>query len=117
MSDIVFNYTVETSIEIQARRQAIDDKCHTPVLCLSPYIGLVIPRVNDVGNVRTIAIINTRIDSQYKVKLRIDGYVKNAVWYEMRNKPVKLSITQDGDYSYVEIPEIDAWNCGFIDLL
>lgn len=115
--DIVFNYTVETSKEIQARRQAIDDKCHTPVLCLSPYIGLVIPRVNDVGNVRTIAIINTRIDSQYKVKLRIDGYVKNAVWYEMRNKPVKLLITQDGDYSYVEIPEIDAWNCGFIDLL
>lgn len=114
--DIVFDYKSETSKEIQARRQAIDDKSHTPVLCMSPYIGLVIPRICDAGNVRTVAIINTRIDSQYKIKLRIDGQVKNAVWYEMRNNPIKLSVIRDGGYSYVEVPEIDPWNCGFIDL-
>ena len=35
---------------------------------------------------------------------------------QMREKPLALSITNDNGCSYVEIPEIQPWNCGYIEL-
>ena len=113
---MVFGYTTQTSKQIQAHRESIDSLCPSPVLCVAPYIGLMIPRVDCLGCVRTIAFVNTRIDSQYRIKIRINSDIDKAVWYEMREKPISLSITNENGRSYVEIPEIQPWNCGYIEL-
>ena len=114
--DMDFEYTTQTSKQIQAHRESIDSLYPSPVLCVTPYIGLMIPRVDSLNRVRTIAFVNTRIDSQYRIKVRINSDIKKAVWYEMREKPVSLSVANDNGYSYVEIPEIQPWNCGYIEL-
>ena len=114
--DMVFEYTTQTSKQIQAHRELIDSLHPSPVLCVAPYIGLMIPRVDSLGRVRTIAFVNTRIDSQYRIKIRINSGIDKAVWYEMREKPINLSIVKDNGCSYIEIPEIQPWNCGYIEL-
>lgn len=114
--DMVFEYTTQTSKQIQAHRELIDSLHPSPVLCIAPYIGLMIPRVDSLGRVRTIAFVNTRIDSQYRIKVRINSDIDKAVWYEMREKPINLSIVKDNGCSYIEIPEIQPWNCGYIEL-
>ena len=115
-NDMKFSHTSETSKKIQQLRDRIDSLYHTPVLCTSPFIGLVIPRIDGSDNVRTIALINTRIDSQYKVRMRVDSDCSKALWFEMREEPVRLDVIREGEYCYVEVPEIQPWNCGYVEL-
>jgi len=103
--------------EVQALRNKIDQQYHCPVFCCSPYLGLIIPRIDTDGKVKTIGLLNPRIDSQYDIRIRIDNDSINGnsvFWYEMKKAPIELPITNDGNYSYVDIPEISAWNGGFL---
>lgn len=105
--------TKQTSAQVQQLRETFD----SPVTCCSPFIGLVIPRIDEQGSLRTIGLLNVRIDSQGPVKLRIPGLpgsVKNVTWYEMKGKPVRLRVEGDGSVAYVTIPKLAAWNAGFL---
>ncbi len=110
----------EPSSVVQAFRESMQSKSASPVLCQSPFVGLVMPRVDDEsGELRTLGVINCRIDTQSLVRFKIGALsadVKSAVWHELHHKPVRLQVERDEDgASYVEIPEIGAWNVGFLE--
>lgn len=109
----------EPSSAVQEFREAMQSKSPSPVLCQSPFLGLVMPRVDEESGVlRTLGVINCRIDTQSLVRFKIDSLpadIKSVVWYEMRHKPVRLKVERDeSGAAYVEIPEIAAWNAGFL---
>jgi len=113
------NFVGEVSDTIQDLREEMDARSASPVVCCSPYIGLIIPRINGDGTLRTIALQNVRIDAQGPVKLHLKNLpegVRSVKWFEMKKKPVKLAVTSEDGEKYVTIPEIGAWNCGFIDI-
>ena len=68
---------------------------------------------------RTVALLNTRIDAQGPLTLRLRGVPAGAtaVWREMRRAPVPLVLSREGALSRVTIPEIGAWNGGYVDLV
>ena len=109
--------TKETSDCVQRLRESFDSRGASPVLCCSPFIGLMIPRIDDEGELRTLGLLNVRIDSQGPVRLRLPSLrrkVRSARWYEMKCEPMRLRIEREGDDAYVTIPRIGAWNAGFL---
>ena len=113
-----YSFTNQVSTYIQTLREEINDRCPSPAVCCAPFVGLVIPRVSEEnGALKTVGLMNVRIDSQYAVRLRLDGLskeVKTATWYEMKKKPVRLPIQWEGDIAYVEVSEIAACNVGYV---
>ena len=109
----------EPSSTVQAFRDKIQGRSKYPAKCVSPFIGLVIPRVSNEGTIRTLGLINCRIDSQEAIRFSLPGLpadIKTATWREMRKAAVTLTIGRDSDgEAYVEVPAIGAWNAGFID--
>lgn len=62
-------------------------------MLVSPFFGLMIPHVDDRGTLRTVAIVNDRIDIQRNVRVRLrnlpDG-VDTMVWHDMRRSDLRL---------------------------
>lgn len=107
-----------TSKEVQKLRADIDDRCGTlPAMLVSPFFGLMLPHVDNRGALRTVAIVNERIESQRNVRVMLrnipDG-VEELVWHEMRRPDRRLKIQRKGRSAVVEIPEIGAWNAGYL---
>ena len=92
----------------------------TPVFVETPTIGLVVPRVMQDGKLKSVAFVNTRIDAQRNIKIRLRGLdpeTKTAMWHEMRRDSQHLALEHFGnDEARVVIPEISAWNCGWLGL-
>ena len=107
----------QLSKEIQQLR---DSLCvNSPVTCCSPFVGLVIPRVDGNGNIKTIGVVNTRIDVQGPVTIRISkvpSSIKYVFWHELKKKPIKLKLEKSEDANYVTIPEIAPWSAGFVSV-
>ena len=110
--------TQQLSTDIQSLREEINGRSPSPVVCCSPFDGLVIPRVDkETGVLRTIGLLNTRVDTQGPIRLRLDGLstdIRTATWYQMKQKPVKLKIKREKDTAFVEIPELTIWNVGYL---
>ena len=109
----------EPSSVLQDFREKLDSRASAPALCISPFIGIVIPRVEPDGALRTLGLVNCRIDSQGAIRFSLPALptgAKTAVWRELRKEPVNLKIERDGNGSaFVEVPEISAWNAGFLE--
>lgn len=108
------------SADVQARRDALDARAGgTPAVLESPFMGLVVPRMTAAGALRTVALLNTRIEGQGPVALRLRGVPEGAqaVWRELRRKPVSLALVRDGACARVTVPAVGAWNGGFVDLV
>ena len=113
------NIYSQPSSKIQEFREKMDGKGKSPASCLSPFIGLVIPRVDAGGALKTLGLINCRIDSQGAIRFSLPALptgVNAAVWRELREDPVDLKIERDGNgAAFVEVPEISAWSAGFLE--
>ncbi len=109
----------QPSSVIQAFRDRLDAAGAAPACCISPFIGQVIPRVDGDGTLRTLGLINCRIDAQSCIRFRLPALredVKTVCWRELRKDAVMLKIERDeAGVAYVEVPEIGAWNAGFLD--
>jgi len=115
-----FSPVNQLSIEYQQLREDINQRSPSPVVCCSPFLGIIIPRASADGTLKTIGIINTRIDTQGPARLRLSGLpstVKSAVWFEMKQEKVKLPIEWHDGKAYVEIPEMGPWSAGFLEIL
>lgn len=113
------HFTTEVSTKVQELREEIHARQAAPVVCCSPFIGLLVPRVDAEGNLRTIALQNVRIDAQGPIRLRIDNLpekVKHVQWYEMKKKPVRLSVERTDGKAFITLPELEAWNAGFVHI-
>jgi hypothetical protein len=111
-----------TSSAIMAMRREMDGRANgkTPIFVETPTIGLVVPRVMQDGKLKSVAFINARIDVQRNIKIRlrnISTEIKTAMWHEMRRDSKRLAIERlDNNEARVVIPEISAWNCGWLSL-
>lgn len=105
----------QLSTEIQTLRDSLSGK--SPAVCCSPFVGLLIPRVDQGGVLKTVGVVNTRIDVQGPVRIRVSGLpisAKYMVWRELKKKPQKLRLEKSGGETYVVIPEIAPWSAGFL---
>lgn len=109
--------TKESSSQVQQLREFYDRRGKSPLVCCSPFVGLVIPRIDALGRLRTLGLLNVRIDSQGPVRLRfprLPKSVRDVVWYEMKGEPVHLGIEREAGEAYITIPKLGAWNAGFL---
>ena len=108
----------QLSSDIQNLRNTLDSSAQAPVLCCSPFVGLLIPRVDKDGTLKTVGVVNTRIDTQGQIKIRVSlpSSEKYVVWRELKKKPVKLRVERSEGATYVVIPEIAPWSAGFISV-
>ena len=107
-----------TSRDIQKLRVGIDARCGgLPAMLVSPFYGLMLPHVDGKGVLRAVAIVNERIEPQQNVRVLLRNLPKGvdaAVWHEMRRPDRRLAISREGGDAVVEIPEIGAWNAGYL---
>lgn len=112
--DLALNRCTVTSAVVQKKRDELDTRAGgTPAVVESPFVGLVVPRVTAAGQLRTVALLNVRIDRQDPVCLRLRNLTpgaRKAVWHELRCQPIDVPI-KDGR---VVIPSIGAWNGGYL---
>ena len=116
--DLAMDIYTTGSADVQAKRDELDARAGgMPAVVESPFAGLVLPRVAADGSLRTVALMNTRIEAQGPVTLRLRGVpasVSQLTWSELRKSPVTLPVTREGDVVRVTVPEIAAWNAGYI---
>ncbi|MGN0853293.1 MAG: hypothetical protein ACI4Q3_07945 [Kiritimatiellia bacterium] len=87
-----------------------------PAVLESPFVGLMVPRLTPAGALKTVALLNTRIDAQGPVVIRFrGGAAKRARWHELRRPVAVLDIRAEGADQLVTIPEIGPWNAGYLD--
>lgn len=112
--DLALNRCTVTSAVVQKKRDELDARAGgSPAVVESAFVGLVLPRVTAAGKLRTVALLNVRIDGQGPVRLRLRNLASGAtkaVWHEVRHQPVDVPI-EDGR---VVIPSIGAWNGGYL---
>ena len=107
-----------TSAEVQTLRDDLDRRAGgLPALVRSPFAGLAQTHVDAAGVFRCVALLNTRIADQGPIRIRLRDVPPDRttlVWNEMRRGPVELAVEKAGKESFVTIPEIGAWNGGYL---
>ena len=111
----------KTSHDVQELRSRIDARCGGfPAMLVSPFYGLMLPHVDEQGKLRAVALVNERIDVQKNVRVALrnlpDG-ASSVVWHQLRRPDIRLNFSREGGEAVVVIPEISAWNAGFLDVL
>ena len=115
--EVAFPYYFNGTKKIQEFRDKFDEKISLmPAKLIGPFVGLMIPKVNKKGELKTIALINTLIDAQEEVVIRLKKCPasKKVCWHELRREVKELTLEMDGDGAKVVIPSIGAWNGGFL---
>ena len=121
-ADLSFNISQMSISKLLGLRRSFDKRSGgtLPVLVETPSVGLVLPRVAADGVLRSVALVNARIDTQKPLRLRLRGVppdVKSATWRAFHGKPAALTVERlDGGDAAVTIPAIAAWNCGWLAL-
>ena len=118
-----FMYTVDIpkqlSKDIQHMRDELDASNPSPAVCCSPFVGLLIPRVTSDGNIKTVGVVNTRIDVQGPVRIRLTGLPASArhiKWHELKKRPMRIRLEKTDGAVYAVIPEIAPWSAGFLSI-
>jgi hypothetical protein len=119
-SDLQLNRCQASSKKVQELRDALDSRGGTvPARVVSPFVGLMLPRVSKKdGTLRTVALLNNRIDAQEQVELVLRGVPNGAmaVWRELRRSPVEVPLAREGSSVRATIPCIAAWNAGYLEV-
>lgn len=106
-----------TSASVQVRRAKLDALGRSLVVVDSPFVGLVAPREADDGTLKTVALLNTRIDAQGPVGLRLRGLpssVASVTWRALRGPSCTLPVGRSGGEARVVVPEIGPWDGGYL---
>ena len=113
-----------SSRDLARRRAEADARAggRLPAIVETPTVGLVVPRVAPGGALRTVMMLNARIEPQKPARLRLrnlalPGEAQNrAVWRAFGEPPATLPLRRDGGDAIVEIPALGAWNAGWLEL-
>lgn len=107
-----------TSAEVQALRDALDARAGgLPAVVRSPFSGLLQIHVAPDGNLRSVALMNTRITEQGPVRVQLRNVPADwtAVdWNEMCRPPLRLMLERRDEAVFVTIPIVGAWNGGYL---
>ncbi len=115
-----FDIRKMSSSALLGLRRKMDERAggKAPVFVETPSVGLVLPRVAADGTLRSVVLVNARIDAQKPVRLRLRGVpagVKAATWRALRGKPESIPVESQGNgEATVTVPALSAWNCGWL---
>ncbi len=95
-----------------------------PVVVEEPSVGLVVPRVTPDGALRSVMLLNARIEVQKPLTLRLRAPLLSyaccpsagGVWRAIGEPPTALPLRRDGADALVEIPVLGAWSAGWLEL-
>ena len=118
---IPFSIAKMSSSAILDLRKKMDARSggKVPVVVETPSVGLVVPWVAVDGTLRSVAFVNTRIDVQKPLRIRLRGvppHVKSATWRTFHEKSITVPVERQGNDAIAEIPKLSAWNSGWLAL-
>ena len=108
-----------TSQDLLRIRAEADERAghRLPVVVEAPSIGLVVPRVSPAGALRTVLLLNARIEAQKPLPLRLRSPgTAAAVWRAFGEKPVTLPLRRDGADALITLPALQPWSAGWLEL-
>ena len=116
-----FNTTYISTSQVRFLNRVADWCAHEqlPAMTKDPVQCLLVPRVTPEGCLRSVCITNVTIGRQKPFTLRlrtIPAGVKEAEWLVPSEPPVKLAVKHDGPEAEVVIPEIAAWDIGWLKI-
>ena len=119
--DVKINLSGLTSANLRDIRRRADERTgwKLPVSVRDPSVALVVPRVTKDGRLKSVMMLNARIDAQKPVTLVLRGVppdVTQATWRAFRQPAVTLPLRREGSETCVTLPEIAAWNAGWLAL-
>jgi len=119
--DVKINISSQSSKGLCDLRRLADKRAggRLPVLVRDPSVALVVPRVTKDGRLKSVMMLNARIDVQKPVTLALRGVppdATSATWRAFHNRPVVLPLRREGGETLVTLPEISAWNAGWLAL-
>lgn len=90
-----------------------------PVVLESMAQVAVVPRLDKEGKLRSVSLLNVTItpEEHYTLRLRTEGRNVSLKWRKNGEKPVKLKGRQDGKDLIVEVPMLEGWNFGWIEII
>ena len=111
-SDLLPRLEMTPSAKLQTVRDRLS--AGAPLEVLSPFVGVVLPRVAADGGLRTVGFIGTRLDRQEDIVVRVEAAGDSVVWRELGRDPRELPVETVSGRRQVAIPSLDAWNIGYI---
>ena len=119
--DLKFSISHMSTSAILELRRSMDARSggRLPVVVETPTVGLVVPRVAVDGTLRSVALVNARIDVQKPARLRLRGVPPGAkaAWWALRGERTALTVERiPGGDAYVTVPSLSAWNCGWLEI-
>ena len=119
--DLRIDISSQTSRNLCELRRQADGRAggRLPVIVRDPSVGLVVPRLTKDGRLKSVMMLNARIDVQKPTTLLLRGVAseaKEATWQAFRNPPVTLPLRREDGETLVTLPEISAWNAGWLAL-
>ena len=119
--DLKTDLSTLSSAKIRDIRRRADERTggRLPVLVRDPSVALVVPRVTKDGRLKSVMMLNARIDVQKPVTLVLRGVppdVRQATWRAFHRPAVSLPLRREGGETCVTLPEISAWNAGWLGL-
>ena len=109
-----------TSADVQKLRDELDCRAGgLPAVVCSPFLGLMQVHVDKANRLAAVALVNMRISAQGTVRVRLRALphdVRFVVWQPLCRRREKLPIERTEAGTFVAIPEIGAWNAGYLSV-
>jgi hypothetical protein len=88
-----------------------------PVMVETESQAVVIPRVTQAGDLKSVTLLNATIDEQPPVTLRLRGCpegLERMDWLTPKDKPVTVAVRWEGKDALVSLPALGAWQLGWL---
>ena len=117
--ECALNVNMMTSAEVQRLRDDLDRRAGGfPAVVCSPFLGLMQVHVDAENRLAAVALVNTRISAQGPVRVKLHGLtegVRSVTWRALGAAAEELPVERLPEGTFASIPEIGAWNAGYID--
>lgn len=88
-----------------------------PAVALDAIQAFVMPRIDEKGELRTLAVVNTTIGRSEPTRIKLRGVAPTVVranWWALDESPVSLVVLHKGCEAFVTLPPIGGWNGGYL---
>ena len=118
--ECALNVNMMTSADVQKLRDELDRRAGgLPAVVCSPFLGLMQVHVDAESRLAAVALVNTRISTQGPVRVRLRALpqgVRFVVWQSLGCRREELPVERTEDGAFVTIPEIGAWDAGYLSV-
>ena len=88
-----------------------------PVFVETASQAVVVPRVTQAGDLKSVTLLNATIDAQPPVTLRLRGCpegLERMEWFVPKEKPVTVAVRWETKDAFVTLPAVGPWQIGWL---